>query len=136
MGLPETVTVPLEWVNCCNCGVPIGMPSYLYTQFRQNSARWFYCVNGHQQHFGESEVARLEKELEVARKRGEWLAQDVKNQRARAERTERSLSATKGVVTRMKRRTGNGVCPCCNRTFKQLQRHMQAKHPDFHEDAP
>lgn len=25
---------------------------------------------------------------------------------------------------------GAGVCPCCNRTFSQLSRHMQSKHPD------
>lgn len=23
-----------------------------------------------------------------------------------------------------------GVCPCCNRTFKQLAAHMKTKHPD------
>jgi hypothetical protein len=24
-----------------------------------------------------------------------------------------------------------GVCPCCNRTFQQLARHMKAKHPGY-----
>lgn len=27
-------------------------------------------------------------------------------------------------------RIGAGICPCCNRTFSQLARHMQSKHPD------
>lgn len=22
-------------------------------------------------------------------------------------------------------------CPCCNRTFQNLQRHMTSKHPDY-----
>lgn len=37
----------------------------------------------------------------------------------------------KGVATRLKNRAAHGVCPCCNRTFQQLARHMSAKHPDF-----
>jgi hypothetical protein len=27
----------------------------------------------------------------------------------------------------------NGVCPCCNRTFQNLARHMAGKHPDYEE---
>lgn len=38
------------------------------------------------------------------------------------------IGATK---TRIKNRVKNGVCPCCNRTFENLARHMQAKHSDF-----
>lgn len=26
---------------------------------------------------------------------------------------------------------GHGVCPCCNRTFSDLQRHMASKHKGF-----
>jgi hypothetical protein len=25
----------------------------------------------------------------------------------------------------------NGVCVCCNRSFKNLAAHMQTKHPEF-----
>ena len=28
-------------------------------------------------------------------------------------------------------RTGNGVCPCCKRSFTNLRRHMNTKHPNF-----
>lgn len=28
---------------------------------------------------------------------------------------------------------GAGVCPCCNRTFKNLARHMAGQHPGFTE---
>ena len=44
---------------------------------------------------------------------------------------ERSAAAYKGHLTRVKRRVGNGVCPCCNRTFKNLADHMTTKHPDY-----
>ncbi|WP_165394478.1 helix-turn-helix domain-containing protein [Pseudoxanthomonas winnipegensis] len=31
----------------------------------------------------------------------------------------------------MRQRVMNGVCPCCNRTFENLRRHMHDKHPEF-----
>lgn len=44
---------------------------------------------------------------------------------------ERRLAAQRGVTTRLKNRVANGVCPCCNRTFANLQRHMSTKHKGF-----
>ena len=57
------------------------------------------------------------------------------NQRAEAERDlrlaeERSHSATKGHLTRAKKRHRAGLCPCCNRQFQDLVRHMASKHPE------
>lgn len=37
----------------------------------------------------------------------------------------------RGVVTKTKNRIGKGVCPCCNRTFVELARHIATKHPDY-----
>lgn len=37
---------------------------------------------------------------------------------------------------RLRRRTAAGVCPCCNRSFVQLARHMKTKHPDHVEKPP
>jgi hypothetical protein len=31
----------------------------------------------------------------------------------------------------MRKRIQSGVCPCCNRTFENLGRHMKSKHPAF-----
>jgi hypothetical protein len=57
-------------------------------------------------------------------------------ERAQAERdlredTERRLSAQKGATTRAKKRHAAAVCPCCNRSFVQLRRHMENKHPGY-----
>lgn len=35
----------------------------------------------------------------------------------------------------MKNRVANGVCPCCNRHFENLERHMKGQHPDFQPEA-
>ena len=37
----------------------------------------------------------------------------------------------RGVATRMKNRIKVGVCPCCNRTFQDLAKHMASQHKDF-----
>jgi hypothetical protein len=34
-------------------------------------------------------------------------------------------------MTRIKKRVAAGVCPCCNRSFKDLARHMAGQHPDY-----
>lgn len=47
------------------------------------------------------------------------------------DRKRKQLEVRKGLLTRMKNRVGNGVCPCCNRHFKNLQGHMKTKHPEF-----
>lgn len=44
---------------------------------------------------------------------------------------QRALRATKGRLTKTKKRIANGVCPCCNRHFVNLERHMTGKHPDY-----
>lgn len=36
----------------------------------------------------------------------------------------------KAQTTRVK----NGVCPCCNRSFQNLKRHMNTKHPNWSEN--
>ena len=33
-------------------------------------------------------------------------------------------------LTRLQKRIHAGVCPCCNRTFTNVARHMKTKHPN------
>jgi hypothetical protein len=97
----------------------------------------FYCPNGHGAAFslGETEEAKMRRERDNALQRvAEW--QDY----AKAEETkrlaaERSAAAARGQVTKIKKRTSAGVCPCCNRHFTQLERHMGSKHPDFAKET-
>lgn len=51
-----------------------------------------------------------------------------------AEAVKRSAAAYKGAATRLKNRAKAGVCPCCNRTFQNLARHMASQHPDHETD--
>ena len=77
-------------------------------------------------------------DAERERNRANRLQSQLDQQQARARdlleergQLERRLSAQRGVLTRVKNRIIKGVCPCCNRHFADLSRHMQTQHPDF-----
>ena len=51
--------------------------------------------------------------------------------RAEAKHQKNVARSQKAAKTRLKNRVASGVCPCCNRTFKQLAAHMSRQHPEF-----
>lgn len=117
--------------TCCTCGIGFAFDSEIYKRkTRDHSA--FYCPMGHSQHFvGESDVEKLRRELEYEKKLKDWARNDRDAAQARAKSLEHSRNGLKGSLTKIKRRVGNGVCPCCKRTFPQLSRHMKIKHPSY-----
>lgn len=124
--------VTLEPINCYLCGVVFGVSASL-NQKRLQDHGTFYCPNGHPQHYtGPTEAERLRKQLETANSTSEIY------QRRLGEEV-RSKRAVRAHLTRAKNkldRVAHGVCPCCNRSFQNLRRHMSAKHPGFADDAP
>ena len=118
------LTVNLTRVSCGECGGVYAINSRYHEQKREQGGFWNcpYCRCGWG--FGESDNDRLKKQLKNTQKQLEWAQQDVKN----AENRERGQKAAK---TRIKNRIAKGVCPCCNRSFANLQKHMQTKHPDY-----
>lgn len=123
--------------TCCSCGVPFALPDYMVARLKE-TGKEFYCPSGHAQHYSNS----LQKQYEALKaklEQAEHHAQLEQKWRRAAEEdhehTRRRLSATKGVLTKTKNRIHNGVCPCCNRSFAHLQRHMQSQHPDYLTEA-
>lgn len=119
------LTAPYVTVTCCVCDTDFQVPDELY-RVRRSDHLNFWCPLGHPLSYprGLSETQRLRNELDAERARAEFW-------RVEEERRSRELSAAKGQVTRLKNRAKAGVCPCCNRSFVQLARHMAVKHPDF-----
>jgi len=118
---------------CCTCGVLFCMPESLIKNRREDGTT-FYCPNGHTMTFGNAIKREADKLREELAAQARWLEAsraDVVRQRERREAAERQAAAARGQVTKLKNRVGNGVCPCCNRTFTNLQRHMHTKHPGF-----
>lgn len=124
------VNLTLETLTCGGCGITFGIPSTLHRQYVESgitincpnvSCPWGGMVRG------ESDVAKLEKRLEQQVKARRWAEE-------RAEQERRSHIATKGHLTRTRKRVAKGVCPCCKRSFENLRRHMASKHPQYVEE--
>lgn len=123
-----SLTVVMRTESCCSCGVPFAIPTYLQDQLRE-SHKTFYCPNGHpQSYIGKTEADKLRDQLRnVENDRDWWKGRDAEK--------ERRLTAAKGQMTKLRKRVENGVCPCCNRHFVNVERHMKSKHPDVAEKS-
>ncbi|WP_162987016.1 hypothetical protein [Sphingomonas paeninsulae] len=119
-------------VSCIQCKVVFGLNLNTHEVLKQSSAA-FHCPHGHSMVFvkGETEADKLRRERDRLKQREAQLNDAVKHERDRRETAERSAIAYKGQATRIRNRVKAGVCPCCNRTVKQLAQHMQTQHPEF-----
>ncbi len=116
----QYVSTTLAVQTCCNCGMLFGVQAD-WDAAREQDHKNFHCPAGHPQHYtGESnkdKAERLQKRFEEERSL-RWAA-------------EHKEELAKKRLKRVKERVANGVCPCCNRTFGNLHRHMKARHPEF-----
>ena len=94
-------------ITCGQCGLRFFVPR-IWDQGRRQDHRSFVCMNGHTLTYT-----------------GQRQAQE----------NARQASAAKAQVTKIKKRVGHGVCPCCNRTFGNLAAHIAQKHPTFTAEA-
>lgn len=128
----------MSWNTCCKCKCQMWIPDALNeAALAARNKIAFFCAYGHEQYYieGESEETKLRRERDRLTQRLAEKDDAIKYQREAREAAERRLHATRGVVTRIKNRVGHGVCPCCNRTFGDLSRHMMTKHPTYAAEA-
>ena len=137
MGEVFTLRTEFDRLTCQTCGLEYMVPTGFHNARRNDRQTW-YCPNGHQWCYRETEDDRIRRERDqlkqrIAQKDDEIAEQraEKERQRLRAEALERKVSAARGQITKIKKRAANGVCPCCNRTFADLARHMHSKHPGF-----
>lgn len=122
--------------ECCNCGITFHVPAVFQKACRADSRKTFYCPNGHGQSYTESEADKLRQERDRLKQNEAWYEARLKDAQADADAQKRQAAAYKGIATRIKNRVKQGVCPCCNRTFSDLARHVKTKHPDFDNVVP
>ena len=113
----------IEAHQCGQCSIWFGVPSNFLGE-RRRDGKTFYCPLGHARVYRVTDIQGLQKKLDRER---EYARQQTEN--FKAER--RSHIATKGKLTKTKNRIAKGVCPCCNRSFTQLERHIATQHPEF-----
>lgn len=110
--------------NCITCMAPVFMDRAKYDQLNRDKTN-FYCINGHAMHWPqESAEEKLRKQLEFEKNRRESAERE-------AETARKAEAIVRGKLRATQERVGNGVCPCCNRSFTNLRRHMGTKHPEY-----
>ncbi len=129
-----TVSTELTMLTCPSCGGTFAISSVYYDEARKEGSFkqcWTcpYCKTS--RGFGESihekEKKQLEEKIAALTSAKQYAEQE-------AEYFRKSRDGIKGVLAKERKRVGNGVCPCCNRSFKNLMRHMAQKHPDHKND--
>ena len=130
--LELTTTRNFEEVECGGCGISFAMTEKFYS-LKLKDQTFFYCPNGCRRHFiGKTKEQKLEDKVKLLRMRNTSMSDQLSA-------SERSNSALKGVVTRKKNqltKVKNGVCPCCDRFFENLHRHIKNQHPKFDPQKP
>lgn len=122
----------LESHTCGECGIEYAAPAVFWRERRANHDMPFFCPNGHRRYFvGQTEEQKLRAERDRLKQQMAFKEDQVRwAEQARID-ADRRASAMKGQVTRLKNRAAAGVCPCCNRSFENLKRHMATKHAGF-----
>jgi hypothetical protein len=116
----------LETLSCWateGCGVQFAVPQALLNVSRTHGTS-FYCPKGHLLRIGEGEVDKLKRQVENEKQRREWAEKNAATAR-------KAEAIVRGKLKAQSERVKNGVCPCCNRSFTNLRRHMSTKHPEF-----
>ena len=112
------------------CGFQFMVPE-AWLDSRKETHKTFYCPNCDSNRYyppGASEKEKLERQLEAERAR-------LRQARDDAAYYKNAARAQKAAKTRLKNRISNGVCPCCNRYFANLHRHMLNQHGDWLQTA-
>lgn len=125
----QTYTATLDIVECPNCHMDFGITPE-FEAARRNDHTRFYCPAGHSMSYGQkTEAEKLRDRLRSAQAQ-------LTHTQDQVQATEYQRRAQKGQNTRLKNRIAAGVCPCCNRSFQNVARHMAGQHPEFpkHEE--
>lgn len=119
----KTLTYTEELVvHTCWCGMAHAIPRAL-SNTADREGKTVYCPLGHSWVTKDSDHDRLKQKL------ASQTAQ-LDQQRARADAAEAKAAKLAADALRAKKRASAGVCPCCNRTFQNVARHMKTQHPN------
>lgn len=135
--ITDTRLTTFEYFTCPECGIQTGCDQSYMARLRERK-KSFFCLNGHSLSFNpqgddaiKSKLALVEKQLLAKTRQLEMSEAETEEARRRSDALAKSLASTKSTLERTKKRAAAGVCPCCNRSFEVLHRHMQSQHPDY-----
>lgn len=102
------------------CDQHFGMSRDFYDETQRKGIGW-YCPRGHSRRWTGKTT---EQQLLDAGARETALADQLGA-------AVREAEAARFALIRDRHRFANGVCPCCNRSFENVRRHMSTQHPDY-----
>lgn len=129
-----SITTQLCIWSCPTCGIVYGIPATFADDCR-SSGKSYYCPNGHTLSWRDTDADKQRKRAERAEKDRDYWQKEERRMREEKTSAEHRERAQKAAKTKLKNRIAKGVCPCCNRHFVNVERHMQTKHPEFATDA-
>lgn len=131
--------VQLVSETCYKCSVVFAMPTDLKQRCLDSrgtsNVREFFCPNGHGQIYtGKSDADKQRERAERLERTVAARDSDLRFEQRRLTNERRSHAATKGQLTKTRKRAEKGVCPepSCKRSFVNVARHVAHQHPDFH----
>jgi transcription elongation factor Elf1 len=124
-------TVNLKVMECGTCGIAFALPQSLYDHCYNEGGYWT-CPLGHSRGWDKGNKKAYARELE---EKVAQLESKIDIEKNRVQSAQREAAAARGQVTKIKNRVGKGICPCCNRSFQNLRRHMTTQHPDYSKEA-
>lgn len=125
-----THSADLYVMDCGECGVIFAVPTS-FNDRRRRDGRTFYCPNGHLRVYRTTDLDREREKRKLAEDRLTWERQRRDQAEAEARHQAAVARGHKGAHQRTKNRVAKGVCPCCQRSFVNLARHMAGQHPDY-----
>lgn len=130
----HTITLCVWTCPVKGCGIVYGIDSE-YADALRRKAGGYYCPNGHYLSWAESDADRERRRADKAEKNAAYWREDARREARMAQEARNRERAQKAAKTRLKNRIKNGVCPCCNRHFANLERHIKGQHPEYAEKA-
>jgi len=127
-----TREVVLETHVCGTCGITYAAPLGFWDE-RELDGRIWYCPNGDQRLYSKRIEDQLREELSAKEQRLQQVRRDRDSYREDAESERRSHTATRGHLTRARKRAAAALCPVedCNKKLVGMAEHLRLVHPDY-----
>ena len=124
------VTDEFKDQDCITCSIRFRVPAG-FTAYRRRDNRSFFCPNGHSMAFTESQADKLRRERDRLAQQIAQKDDEIHAARTARDAAEQRAAAAERKTKRVEKRAHAGLCPCCNRSFAELAKHIATKHPTF-----
>lgn len=124
-----TLVHEFQNMRCGECAIEFYVPDWFYKERKEEGEGWS-CPNGHRRIFKEPEIDQLRRERDRLKQETARLEDEAKKAWGVAAAERLQAEKAKKETAKVKKRAISATCPCCNRSFANVARHMKSKHPE------